>query len=268
MYRWLSRRSFLILTPGAALAPALAYARQSPASAPAAPASAAFPSHDPALAREMVAVAHGNVARVRELVTARPTLSNASWDWGYGDWETALGAASHIGHREIAELLITNGARPTLFSAAMLGQLEVVRALIVASPGVQRIRGPHGITLLAHAKAGGAQAAEVVKYLESLGDADPRYASEPLTDGDAAAMAGTYAFGAGADERLIVSKNPRGALVIKREGATERNLFHTGNRVFHPAGAPAVRIRFDIQDGRAVSVTVEDGPVVVTGKRA
>ena len=96
MYRWLSRRSFLILTPGAALAPALAYARQSPASAPAAPASAAFPSHDPALAREMVAVAHGNVARVRELVTARPTLSNAAWDWGYGDWETALGAASHV----------------------------------------------------------------------------------------------------------------------------------------------------------------------------
>jgi len=54
----------------------------------------------------------------------------------------------------------------------------------------------------------------------------------------------------------------------EREGPTDRSLFHTGNRVFHPAGAPAVRIRFDIQDGRAVSVTVEDGPVVVTGKRA
>jgi hypothetical protein len=54
----------------------------------------------------------------------------------------------------------------------------------------------------------------------------------------------------------------------ERQGATERSLFHTGNRVFHPAGAPAVRIRFDIRDGRAVSVTVEDGPVVVTGKRA
>ena len=28
--------------------------------------------------------------------------------------------------------------------------------------------GPHGIPLLAHAQAGGAEAAEVVKYLESI----------------------------------------------------------------------------------------------------
>jgi len=69
-----------------------------------------FPSHPPALVKEMVAVSHGNIARVRELVQQHPELAKAAWDWGYGDWETALGAASHMGNREIAELLLAHGA--------------------------------------------------------------------------------------------------------------------------------------------------------------
>ena len=150
-----------------------------------------FPSHDPEVSREMVAVSHGNVARVRELLSNRPALANASWDWGYGDWESALGAASHVGNQEIARLLLAAGARPTIFSAAMLGQVETVRAFVAASPGVQKTRGPHGLTLLSHARAGGAAAADVVKFLESVGDADPRYTNEPLTDGDRTAIAGS-----------------------------------------------------------------------------
>jgi hypothetical protein len=43
----------------------------------------------------------------------------AAWDWGFGDWEDALGACSHTGNREIAGYLIER-ARPTIFSAAML----------------------------------------------------------------------------------------------------------------------------------------------------
>ena len=58
-----------------------------------------------------------------------------------------------FGNRPIAELLLENGAEPTLFSAAMLGQLDVVKAMIAAQPGVQRTRGPHSISLLAHARA-------------------------------------------------------------------------------------------------------------------
>jgi hypothetical protein len=226
--------------------------------------SESFPSHDPALARELVGVSHGNVQRVRELLAGRPALAKAVWDWGYGDWETALGAASHVGNREIAELLLGAGAPPTIFSAAMLGQLAVVQALVAATPGVQRVKGPHGISLLAHAKAGGAT--EVVKYLESLGDADPRYTNEPLSDSERAAILGTYAYGAGATERLTVLVNNRGALMIKRESAVERNLFHLGSRVFHPSGAEAVRIRFAAGD-RAASVRVEDGATVVTAER-
>jgi hypothetical protein len=214
----------------------------------------------------MVAVSHGNVARVRELLAGRPALANASWDWGYGDWESALGAASHVGNQEIAKLLLAAGARPSIFSAAMLGQLDVVKAFISASPGIQKTRGPHGLTLLSHARAGGAGAAEVVKFLEAVGDADPKYTNEPLTDADRAAIAGTYAFGSGANERLTVTIGERGP-AVQREGASSRNLLHLGGRVFHPVGADAVRIRFAAGE-RAATLTVEDGPSVVVAKRA
>ena len=93
----------------------------------------------------------------------RPALAKVSFDWGFGDWETPIDAASHIGNREAAEFLIANGARATIFSAAMLGQLDAVKAFIAASPGIQRTPGPHSITLLGHAMAGGPQAQAVVE---------------------------------------------------------------------------------------------------------
>src|SRR5215470_3791457 len=130
-----------------------------------------FPLHPPELVREMVTVAHFDFKRVKEIVDARPALARAAVDWGFGDWEDALGAASHVGKRDIAEYLISRGARPTIFSAAMLGQLDAVKAFIVARPGVQRIAGPHSISLLSHARAGRAEAKPVYDYLEQLGDA-------------------------------------------------------------------------------------------------
>src|ERR1041385_9238186 len=96
---------------------------------------APFPAHPPELVREMVIVAHFDLQRVRDLVEARPALARAAIDWGFGDWEDALGAASHVGNRAIAEYLIANGARPTLYSATMLGQLETVKAFLAAHPG-------------------------------------------------------------------------------------------------------------------------------------
>jgi len=43
-----------------------------------------------------------------------------------------LGAASHMGRRDIAEILIEHGARSNLFTSTMLGHLEAVRAYIKA----------------------------------------------------------------------------------------------------------------------------------------
>ena len=222
-----------------------------------------FPQNPPDMVREAVAVSHGNVKRIRELVDAHPALARAAYDWGFGDWEDCLGAASHVGNREIAEYLISKGARPTIFSATMLGQLDAVKAFVAAQPGVQRIPGPHSIPLLAHAKAGGAAAAAVYSYLESLGDAGgPKV--EPISDEEKAALAGTYVFGRGATERIDITVD-KGALMFQRTGMPfGRGLFHLGNRVFHPAGASAVRVQFS-----ATALTVRDGEISLTAtKRA
>ncbi|HWA33615.1 MAG TPA: hypothetical protein VG737_05775, partial [Cyclobacteriaceae bacterium] len=105
-----------------------------------------FPSQDPQLVQEMVLVSHGQTDKVKELLAAHPELAKASWDWGYGDWETAIGAASHTGSKEIAELLMAHGARPDIFTFAMLGNLPAVKAMVEGNPGVQEIKGPHGIS--------------------------------------------------------------------------------------------------------------------------
>jgi hypothetical protein len=260
MFYSMTRRGLL------SLATTLPFVRFSPPRNDSLPPPSSFPSHDPDVVKEMVTVAHFNLARVTELVTARPALARASWDWGFGDWETAIDAASHVGNRPIAAFLIANGARPTIYTAAMMGQLAIVKTWIEAIPGVQRNRGPHGLTLLAHAKAGGAAAADVYSYLESLGDADPRYTDVPLTDAEAATIAGDYVFGAAATERLSVAKTARGGLTIRRAGAIERGLSHQGGLVFIPAGAEAVKIRFQLDGGKALLV-IEDGPIVVTAAK-
>lgn len=124
---------------------------------------------DPTLVSEFVGNAHGNLDRVKELLEQEPALLNAAWDWGGGDWETGLGAASHMGRRDIALLLIGKGARTDIFSAAMLGHLEIVQSILTTYPHLLQSKGPHGISLLDHAKAGGEEAAAVLKYLETLG---------------------------------------------------------------------------------------------------
>ena len=119
------------------------------------------------MVNEFVIAGHGNLEKVKKLLVQEPKLINAAWDWGGGDWETALGGASHVGNKEIARFLIEKGARIDLFAAAMLGKLEIVKAAIEAFPENRNTTGPHGITLLAHAKAGKEEAVAVVKYLES-----------------------------------------------------------------------------------------------------
>jgi len=255
----LSRRRLIQAAP---LALPLAAATAAPAPDPSA--LEVFPMQPAALAGEMVTVAHGNFKRVKELAEAHPSLAKASWDWGFGDWETALGAASHTGRREIAEYLIEKGAPPTLFSATMLGHLEVVQAFVQAQPGVQRIPGPHSISLLLHAKAGGAAAAKVYDYLQSLGDAGAP-PEPPLTEADAAALAGTYVFGAGPADQIQI-KAQRSALQFTRSGKTTRGLVHLGDHMFHPVGASAVRVKF-AAEGDVMVLTVFDPDVVLTARR-
>jgi len=126
------------------------------------------PALDATLVQEFVGNAHGNFARVKELLEQEPALINATWDWGGGDFETALGAAAHMGNKQIANYLLEHGARLDIFAAAMLGKLEVVKAALEAYPEMVNTPGPHGIPLITHAEAGGDDAKSVLEYLNSL----------------------------------------------------------------------------------------------------
>jgi hypothetical protein len=236
-----------------------------PANAPP-PAPFAFPRNDLARVESVVGASHGNFERVRELVLEQPALAKASWDWGFGDWETPLGAASHTGRREIAEFLLAHGARPTLFSAAMLGQVDAVRALLSSDPGLFRVHGPHGISLTRHALAGGADAERVVDYLRDRFGPDEEPFGHPGDDEVDARFGGRYRFDTDPPAIMSVGVRNQWLMFGTGEQPTARVL-EVEEDVFHPTGAPAVRLRFEVVDGRAEAVTVEDGPVVVRGRR-
>lgn len=112
------------------------------------------PRLDLDMVRDFVIAGHGNLDRTRELLAQQPALINATWDWGGGDWETALGGASHMGNRPIAEFLLAHGARMDVFCATMMGKTEIVKAFLADDPTVIDLKGPHGIPLIRHAKAG------------------------------------------------------------------------------------------------------------------
>jgi hypothetical protein len=129
---------------------------------------------------------------------------------------------------------------------------------------VQRIRGPHSISLLAHAKAGGEAARSILEFLQSLGDADVTPAV-PLAQSDADAVKGTYIFGIATSQRVDVTID-RGQATWARPGMMGRPLFHLGNRAFYPWGAPSVRIRFS-GESESAAMTVNDPDVVLVAHR-
>ena len=127
------------------------------------------PQIESARVKEFVIAGHANLDKVKEMLAAQPALINATWDWGGGDFETALGGASHMGRPDIAEFLLAHNARMDLFAAAMLGKIEIVKAAVAAFPNIVKVPGPHGIPLIAHAEKGGATA--VVEFLRSIAQA-------------------------------------------------------------------------------------------------
>jgi ankyrin repeat protein len=103
------------------------------------------------VALAFVALAHVEIESVRSALEYDATLANATVDWGDGDWESALGAAAHMHRRDLAELLLAHGARLDIFAAAMLGDIETVKAALDTHPELRDAKGPHGIPLAAHA---------------------------------------------------------------------------------------------------------------------
>ncbi len=127
------------------------------------------PFLDTELVKEFVGAAHKDMEKVKLMLQETPDLLNSVNNLGGWDWEDAIGAAGHVGIPELALHLLDKGARPTICVAAMLGKIDVVKAFITAYPQMKDAVGPHKISLVRHAKAGGENAKEVLEYLQSAG---------------------------------------------------------------------------------------------------
>ncbi|MFM7853041.1 MAG: hypothetical protein ACKO96_14275 [Flammeovirgaceae bacterium] len=157
-----SRKEFLLkgiaFTTGIALTPKVIYAQQEQPK-----------PIDPKIVNEFVKVAHSDLDMVKKMVKEYPLLINSSWDWGGGDFETALGAAGHMGLKETANFLLSLGARADIFVLTMFGKTDIVKAMLKDYPALLNSKGPHGFTLLHHAEKGGKDAEALAKHFQSLG---------------------------------------------------------------------------------------------------
>ena len=236
-----------------------------------------YPAYPPELIQTLVTVSHFGLDKVRGIVDAHPQLVKAAWDWGFGDWETPLGAACHMGRRDIADYLLAKGATPSLFSAVLSGDLTSVKHAVERQPGIQRIGGPHSISLLAHARMGGKNAEQVLAYLHSLGDADMA-SPTPLTEKERKAICGSYQIGHDSSHRIEVSDDVHAyantpmythvpQLNWKYDSAMARPLFHLGGMKFYPAGGPSIEIRFE-EAAQTMRMTVKDGGDVLSASRS
>ncbi len=175
----LSRRGFGRWTAGLAFAPITAMAQGQDAHPTEAPFERDYPAPDfkpswkkPQVSRlqiqDFIIYAHSDLEMARKLLDREPNLVNAMMDWGGGDWESALGGASHMGRHDIVSFLLERGARMDIFCATMMGQLEAVKAFLTLQPKLIDARGPHGFSLHFHGQLAGKEADKMVAYLQSV----------------------------------------------------------------------------------------------------
>jgi ankyrin repeat protein len=161
----MNRRIFLssaaLSTAGIIAMPSLLSAQTSP--------TEKLPQLPPEKVKDFVAAGHKDFDKVKSMLVEFPTLIYATWDVGGGDFETALEGAGHVGNKEIANHLISLGARTNFFVLTMLGKTAIVKPYLEAFPQYLTARGPHGLTLLHHAQRGGDDAKELLEYLKSKG---------------------------------------------------------------------------------------------------
>ncbi len=221
-----------------------------------------YPAINEAMVNEVVSVSHFNLDRVKELVDKRPELARATWDWGFGDWETCIGAASHVGRKDIVDYLLLKGARPDIFTFAMLGAFSSVKSMIETAPGIQSIAGPHGISFLQHVKNGidkknpvPENTQKLIDYLTSLGNADsPVY--EDLEENEKQKYLGDYKYGEGEGDGFSIKLNMRKSLSLGKLGKFGGGLYRVANNVFKYNGTPSSEIHFLVENGQVKSLTV------------
>ncbi len=110
---------------------------------------------DQALVDGLVGNAHGNLARVKEILEDHPELINLPAVWK----ETPVEAATQMGNRSIIDYLVSRGAPVDFFTMLVLAQLENVRTELRARPELAQACGVHDLPVLYFAAIGGSVAA-------------------------------------------------------------------------------------------------------------
>ena len=112
---------------------------------------------------EFVGVAHGNTARVKELLEEHPELATVTASWG----ETPIEAAAQMANREIMELLLAHGAPLDICTAIALGNNDRVREMLRENPSLKDATGAHGIPVMYYPVITGNR--EIAQLLLDLG---------------------------------------------------------------------------------------------------
>jgi hypothetical protein len=139
---------------------------------------------DQSVVEELVGNAHGNIARVRELLDVHPAALNLRAPWN----ESAIEAATQMGDKPIIELLIARGAPVDFFTACVLGRMDDVQAELEAEPSRANARGVHDLPALYFAAIGGD--IEIAKRLLEAG-ADVNAKAEAAAPIHGAVMGGS-----------------------------------------------------------------------------
>ena len=136
-----------------------------------------------AIVDQLVGNSHGAFDVVRALLEEHPDLVERRSAWG----ESPLEAATQMGRKDIAALLMDKGAQPDFFAYCMLGDLERAGAELDAHPELATARGVHELAPLYFAAMG--DNPEMVDLLLARG-ADVNAASGAGAPIHAAAMRG------------------------------------------------------------------------------
>lgn len=233
-----------------------------------------WPNIDPEIVAEVVGKSHFNLERVKELVDARPELARSVWEWRFGDFESAIGAASHVGRRDIVLYLMSKGARPSIFTFAMLGAYETVKSMVTFAPGIQKTMGPHGISLLDHAYYGERMKDKMtakefdgvkrtIDYLESLGNAGgEKYIEESKEE--QSKFLGDYKYGAGEKDGFTIALNNREKMALGPLAGFGGALYKIKNNLYTYNGAPSVEVSFEMEGDQVKSLTLTDPTLTIT----
>jgi ankyrin repeat protein len=101
--------------------------------------------------RDFVIAGHGNLEKVKQMLSENSKLLNMSYRWNENDAETAVQAAAQVGSVNVAQFLLKQGAPLEICTAAMLGMRDEVEQRLNEDPRNANATGAHRIPLLPHA---------------------------------------------------------------------------------------------------------------------